>query len=376
MKTGSVLFIILLTAALFSLLYIMPGKLSSFSEGLGEKNNSVYNLKDLSWEEIIEKGKAEGTVSFSTWWGDAFFNHVARLFEEKYSIHVDVIIQDIETTTHKIVLEKERPVGTLDVYFAGFIGHLQTVLDEKLLLPGLKRIPDWDKIMEEERTYQKHLYSEDVMVPLYRNQVAFLYNPEKVPEPPRSWDDFNIWIKENPGKFVFSALKGGSGEAVKHTVLYQLTGGADLYRTGARVPDQELISRWDIVWKWFNDNRGYYGLTGSNHDSITRIQNGDAWITSAFVDDTWIAMSSGLLDRSMKLYMPDFGLFRGGDGVGIVANAPHKAAAILFISFLISRDIQLLMLDEVGSDCIRIDLENPDNPLLPTDERAKKHYTH
>ncbi len=110
-----------------------------------------------------------------------FFNHAADLFEEKYGIKTDVVIQDLETTTHKILLEKDRSTGSLDIYFAGFIGHLQKVLDNKLLLPGLKRIPDWDKIMKHERTYQKHLYAEDVMVPLYRNHVAFLYNPEKSP---------------------------------------------------------------------------------------------------------------------------------------------------------------------------------------------------
>ncbi len=159
--------------------------------------------------------------------------------------------------------------------------------------------------------------------------------------PPKSWNDFNRWIKKNPGKFVFSAIKGGSGEAFKHTVLYQLTGGPALYRTGAKAIDPELISSWNIVWDWFTDNRKYYGLTGSNHDSISRLQDGDAWITPAFVDDTQIAIESGLLDSSMKLYMPDFGLFTGGDGIGILANAPHKAAAMLFISFLVSEEMQL-----------------------------------
>ena len=371
MKSGTVIFIILLIISLLSFLYFFPKILDIAASTSGDEITPVYDLNELSWEEIIETGKKEGTVFFSTWWGDAFFNHVARLFEEKYGIHVDVIIQDLDTTTHKIVLEKDRPSGSLDVYFAGFIGNLQTALDEKLFLPGLKRIPDWDIIMKNERTFQKHLYTEDIMVPVYRNQVAFLYNPEKVSDPPRSWEDFNIWIKENPGKFVFSALKGGSGEAFRHTVVYQLTGGADLYRTGSGRIDPELVAKWDSVWDWFNSNREYYGLTGSNHDSITRIQNREAWITPAFVDDTQVALESGLLDRSMKLYMPDFGLFKGEDGVGILANAPHKAAAMLFISFLISKDIQLLMLEDVGSDIIRTDIDNPDNPLLSAEERAK-----
>lgn len=371
MKLKFLLIIAILFIPLLVFLYILTSRTIGESENRINIISPEYDLNEMSWNEIVEKGKEEGSVNFTTWWGDAFFNRIAVLFEEKYGINTDVIMQDLETTTHKIVLEKERQFGSLDVYFAGFIGHLQTALDENLLLPGLKIIPGWDKIMVNERTYQKHLYAENLMVSLYRNQVAFLYNPEKVPDPPRSWNDFNRWIRKNPGKFVFSALKGGSGEAFKHTVLYQLTGGSDLYRTGTKIPDPELVSRWNTVWDWFNDNKKYYGLTGSNHDSISRIQNGDAWITPAFVDDTHIAVMSGLLNSSMKLYMPDFGLFTGGDGVGILANAPHKAAAMLFVSFLISKEIQLLMLEEVGSDCIRTDIENPDNPLLSAEERSK-----
>jgi putative spermidine/putrescine transport system substrate-binding protein len=371
MKLKSVFFIAILFITLFTFLYIMTSRMNTLSENSQKTDEAVYELGELSWEEIIEKGKEEGSVTFTTWWGDAFFNKVGELFEEKYGIRADVVIQDIETITHKIILEKERTTGTLDIYFAGFIGYVQAVLDADVLMSGLKKIPGWDSLMEMDRSYHKNLYVEDIMVPVYRNQVAFLYNPEYVSDPPRSWADFNTWIKKYPGKFVFSALKGGSGEAFKHSVLYKLTGGSDLYRRGARNPDPALISKWDTVWDWFNKNRDNYGLTASNHDSITRIQNGDAWITPAFVDDTHIAMKSGLLDSSMKLYMPDFGLFSGGDGAGIIANAPHKAAAMLFLSFLVSKEIQLLMLEEVGSDCIRSDIENPYNELLSEEERKK-----
>ena len=297
------------------------------------------------------------------------FNKAASLFEKKYGINVEIVIQDIDTITHEIILEKDQERGSLDIYFAGFIGDVQTVLDERVLMKGVKKLPEWNSIMEKERIYHKNLYVENLMVPIYRNQVAFLYNPEKVTVPPRSWDDFNIWIRENPGKFVFSALKGGSGEAFKHTVLYQLTGGPDKYRTGTRIPDPELVAKWGSVWDWFISNSGNYGLTGSNHDSISRIQSRDAWITPAFVDDTQIAMKSGLLDEKMKLYVPDFGLFYGEDGAGILSNAPHKAAAMLFLYFLLSKDIQLFMLNEIGSDCIRNDIEHPENPLLSVKER-------
>jgi len=69
------------------------------------------------------------------------------------------------------------------------------------------------------------------------------------------------------------------------------------------------------------------------------------------------------------MYVPDFGLFKGGDGAGIVVNAPHKAAAMLFLSFMVDVDTQLMMKEMIGSDCIRSDIENPDSSFLSASER-------
>ena len=333
--------------------------------------DSGYDVGELGWEDIEREAAREGSVIVSTWWAEAYFLKVAKLFSEKYGIHAEVVVQPNETTLQKILLEKNLERGSIDIFIAGFAGHLQKALDENIFFRGVNKIPDWDRLLEPDRVYQKNLYIENLMVPLYRNQVGFLYDPEKVVSPPRNWGDFNNWIRANPGKFVFSAVKDGSGEAFKHSVVYQLTGGHEKYRTGSRHIDPGKVKEWDLVWTWFLDNREYLGFSSSNHDSLKRIQYGQAWITPAFVDDTTIAMNSGLLDRRFEMYMPDFGLFRGGDAAGIVVNSPHKAASLLFLQFLVSKDIQLMMKEMIGSDCIRSDIENPDSSFLSQSERKK-----
>ncbi len=337
---------------------------------IDEKEDGITDISSMSWDEIKAEALSEGNVIITTWWAESYFNHIAGLFEDKYGIHAEVVVQQNETTLQKIILEKKLKTGSIDIFIAGFAGHLQKALDENIFLPGLKKIPDWDKLLYPDRSYQKNMFIEDLMIPIYRNQVGFLYNPAFVPDPPRSWEDFNRWINENPRKFVFSAKNDGSGEAFKHSVVYRLTGGAAQYRTGSRHLDNEKVKNWNIAWDWFNSNRAVLGFSCSNHDSLKRIHYKDAWITPAFVDDTIIAMNNGLLDNTLKMYIPDFGLFKGGDGAGIVANAPHKAAAILFLSFLVDRDIQLLMKELIGSDCIRSDIEKPDSPFLTGAERT------
>lgn len=359
------LYIFILFSLLLSFMIYLTGR--SVSDRISE--DVSYQLEDLTWEEVIEQAQKEGTVIFPTWWGEAFYVEAAQRFHDRYGIKVELLIQDLESIVHRIINEKENPQGNIDIFMGGFAGHLKTIVDADVLLPGMSRIPHWELLDPFSRSIQKNLYVQDYMIPMYRNQVAFLYNPEKVPEPPRSWEDFNRWIQEHPGRFVFSALKGGSGEAFKHTVVYQLTGGGDSYRTGAPSIDAETVKDWPLAWEWFRQNRPYYRFTESNHDSISMIESGEAWLTPAFVDDSFIAMNNGLLNRSMKLYIPDFGLFRGSDAAGILKNAPHKAAALLFISFLTEPDIQELMMERIGSDSVRTDLEVTDIPLLPPSER-------
>ena len=58
-------------------------------------------------------------------------------------------------------------------------------------------------------------------------------------------------------------------------------------------------------------------------------------MASAWDDDTAVSLAKGTLFKRAKLYIPALGMPGGGDSLGIPANAPHKAAAMLFVAYLI-----------------------------------------
>jgi len=70
------------------------------------------------------------------------------------------------------------------------------------------------------------------------------------------------------------------------------------------------------------------------------------------------------------MYIPQMGLPGGGDTVGIPKNAPHKAAALLFIDFLTSPEMQVEMNQIIGSYLARTDIAT-ENALLPEEQRQK-----
>ena len=63
------------------------------------------------------------------------------------------------------------------------------------------------------------------LVPVYRNQTGFLYDPEKVPTPPQTWAEFTAWLDANPGQFAFNdPSKGGSGQAFVQAAIVNILG--------------------------------------------------------------------------------------------------------------------------------------------------------
>ena len=60
----------------------------------------------------------------------------------------------------------------------------------------------------------------------------------------------------------------------------------------------------------------------------------------------------------------------GGDTLAVLANAPHKAAGLLFISYLIKREVQVKMNQIIGSYLARTDVSG-EGALLPEEQRQK-----
>lgn len=205
---------------------------------------------------------------------------------------------------------------------------------------------------------------------MYRNQTGLLYDPDKISNPPQTWDDLVKFVKDNPKQFAFcDPNKGGTGQAMVFIAVNNLTGGIDQYKTDTEV-DPKKVEKWSAVWDWFRANKDNYLLTASNNESIDQLNQGAVSLIIAWDDDTQIAFSKGTIFKRAKMYIPQMGLPGGGDSVGIPKNAPHKAAAMLFIDFLTSSEMQVEMNKVIGSYPARTDVA-VENALLPEEQRQK-----
>lgn len=329
---------------------------------------SAADLGSMSWDQITAQAKQEGEVTFFSWWGEEWWRPAAQKFQEQTGIKVNVIIGDTDATVTKLLTEKDRPTGTVDVlHFGG--SATKTVIDAKLLLPNIQAIvPNEAKLDPKLSAEQEGVDVKGYVIPIYRNQTGLLYNPARVSKPPQSWDDLVKFINDNPGQFAFTnPTKGGSGQAMVQAAIFGVLGDKTRYAGDTELVESK-VADWGKVWDWFNQIKDKVIITNSNFDSIERLNQGEVSMVVAWDDDTQIALSKGTLSPANKLYIPQMGLPGGGDTLGVVANSAHKAAALLFINYLTDAEVQTRMNAAIGSYPARVDIAGG-SALIPEEQR-------
>jgi putative spermidine/putrescine transport system substrate-binding protein len=329
---------------------------------------AVKDYLTMSWDQIEQEAKAEGELVFYMWWGEEYWKTAGQKFQDKYGIKTSVVIGD--NNVDKLLAEKDNEVGTIDAQAFGG-ASVKTIIDSKLLYgPILPAMPEVANLDAKLGSYQEGVSTMGYLVPLYRNQTGFLYDPDKITNPPQTWEDLVKFVEENPKQFAFcDPNKGGTGQAMVFTAVINLTGGLEQYQSDTEL-DPAKVEKWQAVWDWFNANENNYVLTASNNESLDLLNQGAVSLIIAWDDDTQIAFSKGTIFKRAKMYIPKMGFPGGGDTVGIPLNAPHKAAAMLFIDFLTSAEQQLEMNNMIGPYLARTDVA-AENAILSEEDRQK-----
>lgn len=326
------------------------------------------DLKTASWDQIVAAAKAEGSVTFYAWYFPDYFKEAAADFEKQYGIKANVIIGDQTANFNKAIAEKDMATGTIDTMIVG--GQwVKTTTDLNLFYGPIRNImPDNSKFPSTSWEVQEGVLINGYLAPFHRNQTGILYDPDRVKDPPQTWDQLVAWIKAHPMEFGFcDPSKGGSGQSFVHTAIAQIAGGLDKYK-GDKDLVPAKVANWDLVWKWFNDNKDKMTITVSNNDSIIRMNGGELSMTVAWDDNVKDMISKGNLFQRAKMYIPKMGLAGGGDSMGVLKNAAHKAAALLWISFIQSKPQQLKKFQMVGAYPARTDM-TIEGTLLSEEDR-------
>lgn len=291
------------------------------------------SLEGKSWDEITAQAKSEGELTWFVWYFQDEFRDVASEFTKQTGIKVIVPEGTDNANKDKLLAERVRETGDIDVIAFGY-ENLHTWDRSKLFhkIDGL--LPDIAGRTQD----VTGINGEGYVFAYWGNQTGIAYDPDKVAESdlPQTPDQFAAFWAANPEKFGFNYVKGGSGPSFFHNTL-RVVSGIDYF---GDAPVEDKLAGIQPGIEFLNSHAENYLITASNIDSINRVSDRELWMVPAWEDHLAGLQKRGEVRKEIAYYIPEMGMSGGGNGVAIPKNAPHPAAALVFIDWLTSADVQ------------------------------------
>lgn len=295
------------------------------------------DLLSKSWDEIVAQAKEEGEVSWFVWYFQPRYREVAEAFTEEYGIKVVIPEGTHEGNIEKFLAERNRDTGDIDVLAMG-TDRIDLFDPTEIALGPL------DSVLPEAPNMRTELGGHDGMHYAYGywgNQTGIAYDPEKISEDelPQTVADFEKFFAERPGEFGFNYENGGSGPSFFQNVTRNIIGADwDAWLDGTVT--EERMAGLQPAWDWFLEHSDGYIITASNTDSLQRLSGSEFTMVAGWEDHLYGLQVKGEVSDRIKFYIPEFGMNGGGNFNIIPANAPHPAAALVFLNWVSSAETQ------------------------------------
>src|SRR5690554_1543998 len=246
-----------------------------------------------------------------------------------------------QTIVEKLMAQKRagRDKWDIDVAVIHEIGAAQTV-QEGLLKQYAPSAITYKYVTSATAKKALGVDVEGYVIPMFQSQTVLAYNPNYVKNPPESLEELVEWVKENPGKFGYNGIKhGASGVSFVASWLYWKTGKYDIYAlTGPFEP--KYMEDWDKAFADLQDFDNYVTMTAGNAGTLDMLSRGEIWIGPVWVDMFYSWMADGRMDPNFRLILPAPGMAGQPMYYVIPAKAANQEAALKFVEFATSPEIQ------------------------------------
>lgn len=325
--------------------------------------SQAQDFSHMRWKDIVKQAKSEGSVVWYQWFRQSRFRQDVKLFEKQYGIRVIVADGTHNGNFNKFLAERNRSHGSMDVLSLSG-DDVSLFKPQKMLIgPLSEMLPDASKLRYTIQGGNSHGYA----VAYWGNQTGIAYNPAfiKKKDLPQSVQALGAYMKKHPEMVGFNTTHGGSGPSLILSITENLANDVN-YQTDKPTP--ETVAKFKPVWKWFKSHKGQYVITASNSDSMMRLNGGEFAMVAGWEDLLAALQKEGEVSSKLKFYIPKFKMAGGGNVVAIPKNAPHPAAALLFVHWLTSAKTQTLFSKKYGSSAQNKDASS-EYSLIPKSQR-------
>ncbi|GEB76596.1 extracellular solute-binding protein [Sporolactobacillus inulinus] len=211
---------------------------------------------------------------------------------------------------------------------------------------------DTSKMPNAKNVKAKLSTGQDILMPYRGTTVVLAYDSAKVSNPPKTADELYQWIKDHKGKFAYnSPSTGGAGGSFVTTSVYN------------QLPEEALVSsdeKWSKEWTpgfkllkalhpYFYQSGGKTVYPNKNQGTLDLLANQQIEMTPAWVDQVVNEINSGILPKSIKMVQMDPAFTGNLASLAIPKIGGNKDGAYAVMDFMISKEAQTILLDEMGA---------------------------
>jgi putative spermidine/putrescine transport system substrate-binding protein len=307
-----------------------------------------------------KENKELKTVTIYMWGGSDSINEymdkwvAPKLKEEKGILLKRVPINTPKDVINKLITEKQsgKAQGTADIIWMNGENFKLAKESKVLSEPFIDKLSNFQKYINSNSNDVKYDFGEETKgmeAPFGKVQFVYIYNSEKVKNPPKSFEELKEWVKKNPGKFTYPAATDFTGSAFIRQGFYETCGGYKKYLEP--IDEKNLVEYSKPLWQYLNEIKPFLWEKGKTYpESISKLDqlysSGEVWMTMGY-DEARAAseIKKGTFGGSTKTMVFNSGTLANTHFLTIPFNSPNKAGAETVINFLLSPEAQIAKFD-------------------------------
>lgn len=269
-------------------------------------------------QDLVDLARREGKIVWYTSVGLEVAEVVAKAFEGRYRINVDVVRTGSERVLTRVLQEEKAGIRNVDVIHTSDAGHFVLLKQRGLLMSyrpeGTEDFPKWFRLDPAGDAY--FVWRASLCTPMYNSRMV------RAEDAPTGWMD--LLAPKWKGRLV-SGHPGYSG--IITTCIAALT----------------KLYGWDYFEKLKTND---VMIRQSANDPPTVVAAGERWVGANGAE--YYAYGLRKSGSPIAIVYPKEGIPLVESPTAVAKFSPHPNAAKLFTNFIFSKGVQQLLVDFTG----------------------------
>ena len=312
---------------------------------------AASTLATLPWDSIVDRARGT-TVIWRMWRGDPAINTfvdkwVAPRLLSQYGITLQAVNGQGNELVDQLTVEQEAGATTGTASLLWINGETFGALRARQLLGG-----PWSQVLPATAAVDSSslIISRDFEQdpagfesPWGTVQLAMIYDSARTPLPPRTTAELTSWIRAHPGRFTYD--QSFAGITFLKGILYALNGGVDTFRGG--FDSTRYVASRTRLFAWLDSLKPFLWREGKQYPpdvaALHRLfANGEIDFSMSNNQNEAVTKAmQGVLPKTSRALVLREGTIANTHFLGIPANAPNAAGAMVVANFLLTPEAQL-----------------------------------